>query len=379
MKIIVIHILPVDKYPPTFSILHALNDLGHEVRLITTNMTKNTKSLFDNLNIDVINLETKYNIKSNLVTKFLEMFKIKKSIWDIIDNEYDDNTLIWVFDNSLKFMKKELVNKRYIVHFFELYDELKYYKKIPFLKINQKQVCRNALKVIHCEYNRSFIAMAKLRLNRLPVTIPNKPYYNTSFKKRSEITSSKEIKSLMENLKEKKIILYQGLLSNERPLEEYIKAVETLGDDYAFVVLSGGENIYEGLNSKNYYYIPFISPPYHLEITSHAYIGILTYFPTYNEISSPLNALYCAPNKLYEYSMFGIPMIGNNIPGLSIPFEKYNCGITIKDIKEEHIVSAIRKIEKSYSQMSTNAYNLYDSVDIKDIISKEVLNDVNVV
>jgi glycosyltransferase involved in cell wall biosynthesis len=377
MKIIVVHILPVHKYPPTLSILHALNDLGHEVQLITTNITKNTKSFCDNFNINVVNLETKYNNKSNLIIKFIEMFKIKKLTWDSIENEYDDNTLIWVFDNSLKFMKKKLKNKRYIVHFFELYDELKYYKKIPFLKINLKQVCRNALKVIHCEYNRSFIAMAKLRLNRLPVTIPNKPYYNTAIKKNSEITTSVEIQSLMEKLKEKKIILYQGLLTSERPLEEYIKAVETLGDDYAFVVLSGGENIYERLNSKNYYFIPFISPPYHLEITSHAYIGILSYFPTYNEISSPLNALYCAPNKLYEYSMFGIPMIGNNIPGLSTPFEKYNCGITVNGVKEDQIISAIKNIEKNHSRMSVNSKKLYSSVDIKNIISKEVLNDLN--
>lgn len=378
MKIIVVHILPIHKYPPTFSILHALNDLGHEVQLITTNMSSSSKSICESLNIDVINLETKYNIKSNLLIKFIEMFKIKKAIWDIIENENDNNTLIWVFDNSIKFMKKAFINKRYIVHFFELYDELRYYKKLPYPKINQKLVCRNAVKVIHCEYNRSFIAMAKLRLKRLPVTIPNKPYYNISFNKNSEITTSKEIRSLMEKLEGKKIILYQGLLTSERPLEEYIKAVEKLGEDYAFVVLSGGKNIYEGLNSTNYYFIPFINPPYHLEITSHAYIGILSYYPTYNEVSSPLNALYCAPNKLYEYSMFGIPMVGNNIPGLTIPFEKFNCGITVEEVIEDEIINAIKNIENDYKQMSLNSKSLYSSVDVKKIINKEVLNDLNI-
>lgn len=377
MKITVIHILSLHKYPPVFSVLHALNELGHEVQLITTDNSEHTKKICANLNVSVVSLKTNYTDESNIITKFKEMFKIKKMVWDLIDNESNDEKVIWVFESSLKFMRKELTKKRYIVHFFELYDDLRFYKKIPFIKINLKGICRNALKVIHCESNRSFIAMAKLQLDKLPTTIPNKPYYNIEFKKKSEITTSQETQALLEMLKNKKIILYQGILNLERPLEEYIKAVEALGDEYAFVVLSGGEDIYKGLNSKNYYFIPFTSPPFHLEITSHAYIGVLSYFPTYKEISSPLNSLYCAPNKLYEYSMFGVPMIGNNIPGLSIPFEKYNCGCTVNEVKQEQIVEAINKIEENYSSMSANSHKLYASVDIKNIINKEVLNDLN--
>lgn len=63
--------------------------------------------------------------------------------------------------------------------------------------------------------------------------------------------------------------------------------------------------------------LPYITAPYHLEVTSHAFIGILIYAPVYGTFTSPLNSIYCAPNKLYEFSHFGIPMIGNNIPGLN--------------------------------------------------------------
>ncbi|KIO68303.1 hypothetical protein B4065_1652 [Caldibacillus thermoamylovorans] len=374
MKIKVVHILPVDKYPPVLSIIHSLKDLGHDVQLITTNISEKTKRFCDGLNITVTNIDSKYNLKANIFIKFLEMFRIRKCIWNYVDRDFDDNSLIWIFDNSLKFVGKKILTKPYVVHFFELYDQLKYHKKIPFFKINLRKVCENAKRVIHCEQNRAFISMARLKLENLPIVIPNKPYYDITFKRNSEITSSKEVRSLIEKLKDKKIILYQGILTLERPLEEFIKAVDKLGDDYAFVVLSSGENIYRGLNSKNYYFIPFISPPYHLEVTSHAYIGVLSYYPTYKEISSPLNALYCAPNKLFEYSMFGIPMIGNNIPGLNQPFEKFNCGMTVKEVKEEHIIKAIRNIEKKYCQMSANSMELYNSVDLNKIISEEVLN-----
>lgn len=57
-------------------------------------------------------------------------------------------------------------------------------------------------------------------------------------------------------------------------------------------------------------HIDSIPAPLHLEITSHATIGVVFYS------DETLNKAFCAPNKIYEYSGFGIPAIANCIPGL---------------------------------------------------------------
>ncbi|KAA6307134.1 hypothetical protein EZS27_041199, partial [termite gut metagenome] len=48
-------------------------------------------------------------------------------------------------------------------------------------------------------------------------------------------------------------------------------------------------------------------------------IGIVSY------AFDDLNHVFCAPNKTWEYTGFGIPMLGNNAPGhLKIKKQKSN-------------------------------------------------------
>lgn len=370
MKIILLHIGAIHKYPPALSVLQSIHDLGHEVTLITTDINNETRALCNHLKIDVFNIEVSYENKTNLFLKFLRLFKVKKMIWNAIDKVYDEDSLIWIFSNeSIKHIGKRIYNKRYIVHLFELCDSLLYTHKLPFLKINATKLCNNARKVIVCEYNRAYITMANWKLKELPVVLPNKPYNKVTIEKNSYISYSKEVRELLRSLNGRKIIIYQGLVSEERPLDEYIKAIDMLGEKYAFLIMSDKSYLYKNIKSKNCFLVPFIPPPYHLEVTSHAYIGILSYVPTNKQLGSPLNAIYCAPNKLYEYSMFGIPMLGNDIPGLSLVFNKYNCGKSVKQIKADEIYSTILMIEKNYENMSKNSRQFYESIDIKNVVA----------
>lgn len=41
--------------------------------------------------------------------------------------------------------------------------------------------------------------------------------------------------------------------------------------------------------------LPYITAPYHLEVTSHAFIGILIYAPVYGTFTSPLNSNIVLP------------------------------------------------------------------------------------
>lgn len=255
----------------------------------------------------------------------------------------------------------------------ELSQEVYYYYKIPLLKLHLDKYIKNAQKVIVSEYNRAQITKTWFKLDKLPFIYPNKPYYGKKFDKKMPITSSEKNRNIIKKIKSKKIILYQGIISEERPLDVFIKAIEKLGDEYAFVAMGGDENIYKKYEGCNFYFIPFVEPSLHLEITSYAYIGILTYVPIKN-MYSPLNAIYCAPNKLYEYSMFSIPMLGNNIPGLKYPFEQYNMGKCIDTMNENDIIENILEIEKNYLDMSCGAKKFYEATKIEKIAEKIILD-----
>ena len=364
MRIILVHIGDIIYCPPAINVTQGLLDLGHEVILCTTKSIRDIKRKFEG-NIKFEFIDVNYETKINRFHKLIRLIEIRKELWKTINQYYDENSIIWVVsDISIKHLGHKLLNTNYILHLMELSEEITYYHKIKFLKLNSHLLGNNAFKVIVPEYNRAHIVKAWWKLKNLPSIIENKPYIKNEFQKHSKISSEYAMKVLTE-LESRKIILYQGIIHKERPLDEFIRAVDLLGDDYAFVLMSKGDDIYNSIGSKNYYFIPFVEPPYHLEITSHAYIGILSYFPVESDYSI-LNAIFCAPNKTYEYGMFGIPMISNDVPSLKYIFNKYNCGVSVNEFNKETIMEAILKIESNYDEISRNAKTFYDSVDIKE-------------
>ncbi|WP_148304444.1 hypothetical protein [Bacteroides stercorirosoris] len=227
-----------------------------------------------------------------------------------------------------------------------------------------------AHKVIVCEYNRAQITQAWLKLTELPLVISNKPVDST-FERNSDITKSDEAKDLIKKLVNKKLILYQGVVDAERPIETIASAVEELSDDYVFMVMTGSDCSHLRKYSKTVI-LSYITAPYHLEVTSHAFIGILIYTPVYGTFTSPLNSIYCAPNKLFEFSQFGIPMLGNDIPGLRYTISYNNMGCCIPSFSLENFKNAISNITVNYDVYSENAKKFYYN-DKKSQIVKEAL------
>lgn len=372
MKFLLIHIGSIKRYPPALSVLQHLRDLNHEVSLITTNIDENIKELCLKRNITIYNMDIDYEKTIPTYLKFNRLLRIKKKLWKIIDSVYDENTVLWVFsDLALKHLGKELLNYRYVLHMFELSEYTLYYRRLSRLKIDTKIFAQSSLAVIQAEYNRAHIAKTWWELEWTPFILPNKPY-EIEVKRFSKINDN-IASEIISKLSNKKIILYQGIITDERPIEPFMKAVKELGTDYALVIMTSSEIKKNISDYNNTYFVPFVSPPFHLQVTSHAYIGVLSYVPTSNSEFSKLNSIYCAPNKIFEYSKFGIPMIGNDIPGLSLPFRQYTSGTVFTDFTEKDIISSINEIEKEYKAYSMGSSMLYNSVNIKNIIS-DIIN-----
>lgn len=375
-NIIVIYLGSIYRVPPVQSLLNALGGSNNRTSLI---ITKGGINADDEIrkHISVHELDIEYNNDIPITSKILRTYKLRKKLWTKIDSLYNNNSILWIIsDVTLKNLGKKLLSYQYILHLYELVEKTYMIPKFKFYDINVQKYAQHALRVVVPEYNRAHITKAWWGLSEIPFIIENKPYYPEIPRvKDQNITHSPIADSIIKKLHDKKIILYQGILHKERPLDNFIHAVNKLGDEYAFVVMSNGENIYKEIDSSNYFFIPFVKAPYHLEITSHAYIGVLSYVPTHTTDYSILNAVYCAPNKTFEYSCFGVPMISNDIPGLHYLFDSYKCGKCVDLNNIGMIAQCIKEIDQDYDEFSRNSFRFYDSVDYLDRI-RQLISEI---
>jgi glycosyltransferase involved in cell wall biosynthesis len=138
------------------------------------------------------------------------------------------------------------------------------------------------------------------------------------------------------------------------------EALNEMKSDYTLVLM--GREQYDGVNKikkiyGNTIYLGYFPPPQHLQITSYAYIGIANYD------DSSLNNLFCAPNKIYEYTGFGIPVLCSNVPGLINTIGMNQAGECVDFTDKQSIIKGIEKIERNYQFYSTNASIFYSKAD----------------
>lgn len=384
MKILIVSIFRLESFPPILSLIYDLTDLEYDVSIITTGITKENKDLLENKNINVFTINTKMhstaqaikpsfskqNIFSKiyfskrlskvkacflkLVKKFLYVQLTKNFMKKIKKISFD---YIWFSDiDTANLFKNKLNNMKYIISVQELIVDRKY-----------KTILEEANQLFVPEETRSFIIRSSYNLKNSPVVLPNKPY---DFR---IIAQDKNI--LPKEINDRKIILYQGLFSKERNLMPFVNAIKELENKFVFLLqintLSSNKEQYDYIsNVKNVFVVPTLPAPQHLSITQSAYIGIVTYY------HKDLNNEFCAPNKIFEYSKFGLPMISNDVAGLLNTVGKYNAGICLNlDMAStQDIKNAILKIDENYEYYSDNSKKLYESVDRKKILKKVLKN-----
>lgn len=379
MNILVVHNKEINYYPPVKSLVDILLDLGNRVTLITYDRFAYRKEKENESRFKLIRIEDFK--KMGKIQRLLNVFALKGKIRKCVRDLMKTHDIIWTTtDSTISLIGKDLLGyENHVMQLMELVEDapVSYYKICHQLKLNKlfKVHLDNYAKHAKCmvvpEINRAHIFKAMWGLSKLPAVLPNKPY-------RIELSNpGADILKMVETLQNsgKKLILYQGVFLKERKLEEFAQAVSRLGDEYAFCIMGSDTQERKQLCEKypEIIYIPFIAPPYHLLITRIAHIGVLTYFPTADNLPGKLNIVYCAPNKIYEYTYSELPMIGNNIPGLSGPFEKYHIGKCFDELNAEVIAESIREIEKEYDAMKSSCKAFYEDVNMK-AITRTILN-----
>jgi len=358
----------VHKYPPILSIINFLKENKRKIIYIgccyDNSLIKEIEEA-GGIFYNIIDNDT----SSSSLTKFLRLTSFKKKAQEILKKTGHDNIArVWLFGETCIWLLGNLVFEyRCISYLFEM-PHLQMTTKYRLLSpdLDYKKVLQSSYKVVCCEYNRAQITRSYFKLMELPVIIPNKPYFKNIEGNNLDVPPS---------LIGKKVILYQGIFNYpERKMDGLCETITHLSEDFV-ICLMGSDNAYKDTLKKKYsnedriIFLPYIKAPLHMEITKLAYIGFLSYYGESGNIRNSLNTLYCAPNKIFEYSKFSIPMLSNDVPALSYLFDKYNSGLTSSEHASD-LLAAIMEIDARYDEFSRGSEKLYNSVDLTKLYSK---------
>lgn len=358
------------KYPPILSIIDFLFSENQKVILLGYCIDDKFLKYFREKGGEYFNL-IENDTSSGKIVKILRYKRFQKKVKEKVFSFDVSTTKVWLFGEQCSWMLHDIPFtfdcNIYLFETSSLTVSFKYRLIAP--KINYKQTLKAASNVICCEYNRAHLTRSLFNLDKLPVVIPNKPF-SVNEKLNSELPTE-----ILNKIEGKKMILYQGVFNYpERKLDEFCESINYLPDDF-IICLMGSENPYKQklqatYESNRVLFLPYMSAPSHLLVTRLAYIGILVYNGDGSDIKKILNTLYCAPNKVFEYSKYSIPMISNDIPALQNIFQNFKNGICIEKLDPQQIAEEIVRISMNYNIYANNSKEFYDSIDLIELYKK---------
>jgi glycosyltransferase involved in cell wall biosynthesis len=123
------------------------------------------------------------------------------------------------------------------------------------------------------------------------------------------------------------LVLYQGLIDSERCSLELVDAIGSLGASVGLLLVGAvPSSRYAGLlvarlaGQNRAVHLQHMEYPSHLALAENCRVGAVLYAP-----SDP-NNVFCAPNKVFEYAIAGIPMLLSSSPPLERLNNRYNIG-----------------------------------------------------
>lgn len=371
MNILIVNNYDAKKLPPVINLINALLANGCYVSIISYDTSGLLQKYRDRIKIITLRWPVYDNWLCRKATFLLNRFIIRA----YTKREMKKNDFLWITtDKTLRELGNMVFQYKYIMQLQELVRNVQYagLKGLPF-RFSLKKYAERAYKVVVPEYNRAHFLKIWFKLAKLPIVFPNKPY---SLKYEEKEVPEEVNGYIREIEKEKRVkIIYQGCFAKDRNLAPIIEFVEKNTDRYCLIIVGFNMQNKEQMrlyrkygNKEGFYVFPFILHPYYLELTKRSDIGLLPYFPIKSGNESVFNALYCAPNKIYEYAWCGVPMIGPDIPGLKYPFEEYNIGRVYTESSQASVRKAVEEVVEGKEGMSANCLRFYLNTDLDSII-----------
>lgn len=354
-KILFIYERRLSELPPLLTLIEILKLKGYDVTVIVSKIDNNYKDIRQ-----ISYIQKDHNRWWRLLNrKILSPYYFKYKIPQLIKKENFDRGWIIVshYPKNIFYLNNFLNQKniKFNSTIYELYDTF------PEILNKLSKLVRSSENVIVPELNRAYLLKNYLKLKDLPMVMPNKPNFLPA--------PTSEFDNLFKDMGDKKIILYQGHITKMRPLAPICEAIKD-NDEYVLLLMGSCNDGYLEELQKNYLFVKhinFITPPNHLQITTKAYLGIVSYGKDY------LNGVYCAPNKIWEYAGYGVPMLCSDNLGLKYTVEHSKSGVCVDFNNIQEIREAISLINTNYEAYSQKALQMFDSINLSALVDDILL------
>jgi len=349
-------------YPPCVAQILKLADLGLSVAVVAGSCDPSVMGLLADRDI-AINLVGDHRRTPGLLGKVEGFAHFAHKGWQEIRRYLGAGTVIWcgTADTAIA-IRHHLRRRRYVLSVLELYDQY------PFYLRNLRTLAPMAEAVVVPELHRAWILKSWWGLTRLPVVVPNCTYAHPQ--SRGLSGSAADTDSSIRMLRDKTTVFYQGLITADRDLSAVAAALAESGSD-CWLTLMGPDHGGAVDRLKEIYpqtqYVGYVPAPRHLEVTSHATVGVAYYEP------SNLNNVFCAPNKIYEYAGFGVPVLCNDVPGLSETIGAAGAGICVDFSDTGAIARAVETLVLEHDAYSQRASFFFEGARNNDAFQDLVL------
>ncbi len=334
----------------------ALRDAGYRVSMSTMAPKQGTGEHIPGIHLKMLGLITRRLPKHPIcfVIKYVE-FTVRSIVFGLKNRS--DLYVAHDIDTAIPgYILSKLTGARLVYYSIELYAER---PGVPLRKLGRlldKWFLKRVDTTIACEPNRAKFMAEEYGAPEPPLVVMNVPPYETPR------TSTK----LRDVLKERgidasKIALYQGMISEIRCVREFIQAGKFLDDGIVLVIIGRVVNhpieywtstiARDGVEG-NVVLLPPVLPEDLKEITASADIGLQLQY------NVGANSYCCAPIKLFQYLMAGLPVVACDFPGMRQIVEGEGVGICVSPKNPEQIAAAINRLcadEALYSRMKGNA------------------------
>ncbi|MCO4818306.1 MAG: glycosyltransferase [Bacteroidetes bacterium] len=141
----------------------------------------------------------------------------------------------------------------------------------------------------------------------------------------------------------KHVITHIGAVGLNHHIASYLEAISALDQslyEFRFIGLLTNE-VVDIINSYNKSNILYVGQVLHSDLKKYYLetdVGVILY----KDVS--LNHRFCAPNKLYEYWSYGIPVLGDQLPGLQGVFTQPFLGELVDMSIPAHISDSILRL-----------------------------------
>lgn len=346
----------LEKLPPVMTLLSVLKNLGVVTHYIGIESDPGKKFLETlGVNYDFIPYPLRRDRFSRAVGFFCRR-RLVLSILEELKRKYG-RVIPWFQEcHSAALVGDDVYNLgQCITTFFEF--ECNYGRR--WIGFHLERMLRENV-IVECEINRAYMTQAIHGLQETPLVIANKAEINLS----TIPPISNDAEKVFEQIGGRPVFVYQGCMVEDRKDVPFL--LETIARNRpAYCVLSLPGSI--ALKAKlapysNAFTLERIPAPGHLSITKRATVGIAVYSGV-GHSSMRLNALYCAPNKIYEYAAFGVPTLGNKIPGLEYSVGAAGAG-ELCQMNEESILNAADKLVCNIEKYRDRALKFYKNTDV---------------